>query len=186
MRSDSPWDHGRRCIDVDARVLLGFPLGLLASLLLAGSASPTGPFRTDPPTVLTLLFGWDFEPAVTLPLVGVVIWWWRMLAAIDRDHPDHPVPARQRWAFLAGLVVIAFALQSGIGRYDTTLFSIHMVQHLLLTLVAPPLLALGRADHAAAPGVIAGTRRRWILPFLHSRVMASSATRSSPGSCSPA
>ena len=30
----------------------------------------------------------------------------------------------------------------GIGRYDTTLFSVHMVQHLLLALVAAPLIAL--------------------------------------------
>jgi hypothetical protein len=125
------------------RHLAGAALGLLASLLVAGSALAHGSVPAAPPTVVNLLLAWDFEPAVILPLIGVVIWWWRMLAAIDRDHPAHHVPGHQRWAFLAGLAVIAFALQGGIGRYDTTLFSIHMVQHLLLTLVAPPLLALG-------------------------------------------
>ena len=56
----------------------------------------------------------------------------------------------------AASLAIAVALQSGIERYDTTLFSIHMVQHLLLTLVAPPLLALGapvtQLLRAASPG----------------------------------
>jgi hypothetical protein len=32
-------------------------------------------------------------------------------------------------AFVGGMLAIAFALLSGIDRYDTTLFSIHMVQH---------------------------------------------------------
>ena len=48
----------------------------------------------------------------------------------------------------AGMLALAFALLSGIDRYDTTLFSVHMVQHVLLMLVAAPLLALGGADHA--------------------------------------
>ena len=173
VHSDSPWDHGPRCIDFDAGDTFS---GSRSACSRASSSparhSPTGPSRTDPPTVLNLLFGWDFEPAVILPLVGVVIWWWRMLAAIDRDHPDHRVPSRQRWAFLAGLAVIAFALQSGIGRYDTTLFSIHMVQHLMLTLVAPPLLALGAPITQLLRASSSSTRRRWILPFLHSRVIS--------------
>jgi cytochrome c oxidase assembly factor CtaG len=153
------------------RHLAGVPLGLLASLLVAGSALAHGAVPADPPTVVNLLLSWDIEPAVILPLNGVVVWWWRMLAAIDRDHPAHRVPSHQRWAFLAGLAVIAFALQGGIGRYDTTLFSIHMVQHLLLTLVAPPLLALGAPITQLLRASSSATRRRWILPFLHSRVI---------------
>ena len=49
-----------------------------------------------------------------------------------------------------------FALLSGIERYDTTLFSVHMVQHVLLTLVAAPLIALAGTDHAAAAGGLTG------------------------------
>ena len=40
------------------------------------------------------------------------------------------------------MLALAFALISGIERYDTTLFSVHMVQHILLMLVAAPLIAL--------------------------------------------
>jgi len=46
------------------------------------------------------------------------------------------------WILLAA-VVILIALESPIGTYDTTLFADHMVQHLLLVMVAAPLLALG-------------------------------------------
>ncbi|HXI45442.1 MAG TPA: cytochrome c oxidase assembly protein, partial [Candidatus Acidoferrales bacterium] len=58
-----------------------------------------------------------------------------------------------------------------IERYDTTLFQVHMVQHLLLMLIAPPLILLGapitQLLRVAAPAV----RRRILLPFLHSGPM---------------
>ena len=40
--------------------------------------------------------------------------------------------------------MIAVATQSSVGVYDDILFSAHMVQHLLLIMVAPPLLIFGR------------------------------------------
>lgn len=46
-------------------------------------------------------------------------------------------------AFVAGMVVTAFAIESFIGAYDDTLFYDHMVQHLLLVMIAGPLFALG-------------------------------------------
>ena len=67
---------------------------------------------------------------------------WLVLARRVRQlHPEHPVPLARTAAFFGGLATIAVALLSGIARYDTTLFSVHMVQHLLLMLVAAPLLA---------------------------------------------
>jgi cytochrome c oxidase assembly factor CtaG len=46
--------------------------------------------------------------------------------------------------FLCGLVVTFFATQSVIGYYDMEYFSDHMVQHLMLIMVAAPLFALSR------------------------------------------
>ncbi len=68
-------------------------------------------------------------------------------------------------------MAILVALDSGIERYDTTLFSVHMVQHMLLTLVAPPLLLLAGPITLLLQASSAETRRRWILPFLHARVV---------------
>jgi putative copper resistance protein D len=120
---------------------------------------------------VNLLLGWSFEPILTLPLLVAAIAWWRIVAAADRAHPDRPVPAVRRWSFLAGLAAIAVALQSGVERYDTTLFSIHMVQHMLLTLVAPALLALGAPVTQLLRAATPAARTRWILPILRSRVV---------------
>jgi len=53
-----------------------------------------------------------------------------------------PWPPSRRWCFLAGLVVTFVATQSVIGVYDMVSFGDHMVQHLLLIMVAAPLFAL--------------------------------------------
>jgi putative membrane protein len=70
-----------------------------------------------------------------------------------------------------GMAAIAFALLSGIEAYDTTLFSVHMVQHLLLALVAAPLIALSAPITLVLRVSSPRTRRRWILPVLHSRIV---------------
>jgi putative copper resistance protein D len=97
--------------------------------------------------------------------------WLVLVRRVNAAHPSSRVPVARSVAFLSGLGVIAVALLSGIGRYDTVLFSVHMVQHVLLTLVAAPLIVLGAPVTLllrAAPGPV---RRRWILPVLHSRLV---------------
>ena len=68
-------------------------------------------------------------------------------------------------------MALAFALLSGIGRYDTALFSVHMVQHVLLMLVAAPLLALAAPITLILRVSSPATRQRWVLPVLHSQVV---------------
>jgi cytochrome c oxidase assembly factor CtaG len=53
-------------------------------------------------------------------------------------------PAQRSACFLAGLATILVSLDSGLGRYDDQLLSAHMVQHMGLLLLAPPLLLAGR------------------------------------------
>ena len=145
-----------------------------ATSLAAVSALPVaahGAVPTEPPDGVTLLLGWSFEPLLVLPLVVAAVAWWLLLGAADRAHPGHPVPALRRWSFLTGLLAIEVALPSGIERYDTTLFSVHMVQHMLLTLVAPPLLALGAPVTQLLRAASPATRARWILPVLRSRLV---------------
>jgi putative membrane protein len=69
--------------------------------------------------------------------------------------------------FLVGLGIIAIATVSGLGAYDDTLFSAHMVQHMLLAMVAPIFLALG-APVTLALRTLSGGPRRWLLVVLHS------------------
>ncbi|HET9435783.1 MAG TPA: cytochrome c oxidase assembly protein [Candidatus Limnocylindrales bacterium] len=138
----------------------------------AGPVAAHGAVPAAPPDAATLLLGWSFEPVLVLPLLFAAAAWWRLLDGIDRAHPERPVSRFRRWSFLAGLAAIAVALQSGIERYDTTLFSIHMVQHLILTLVAPVLLALGAPVTQLLRAASPATRERWLLPILHSRAVA--------------
>jgi cytochrome c oxidase assembly factor CtaG len=86
-------------------------------------------------------------------------------------HPARPWPAARILAFFAGLAVIAVATQSSIGVYDDVLFTVHMVQHLLLIMVAPPLLVAGRPVtlllHATRNPV-----HGWVVRVLRSRAVA--------------
>src|SRR5215472_7614453 len=89
-------------------------------------------------------FGWQFAPVVTGAVVvaaGLYLWGVRRVA---RRHPARPWPAWRTWMFLGGLAVVVLALESGIGSYDDVLFWDHMIQHLLLIMVAPPLLIIGQ------------------------------------------
>jgi putative copper resistance protein D len=157
---------------VAVRARLAVPLGLLVGLVLAGPVAAHGPFDPTPPTLWIVVTCWTFDPTIAIPLALAALGWLWIVDRIDSRHPHNPVPLPRTIAFLAGLGVIAFALQSGIERYDTTLFSIHMVQHLLLTLLAPPLLLLGapitQVLRVASPGI----RRRVLLPILHSSPVA--------------
>ena len=145
--------------------------GLLAAVVAAGTALAHGPVPTEAPTAASLLVGWTWEPIPTLAIAGTVIWWLWAVRRVDAAHPQNPVPRRRTVAFLAGMLALAFALISGIERYDTSLFSIHMVQHVLLMLVAAPLLALAAPVTLVLRVSSADRRRRWLLPLLHSRVV---------------
>src|SRR5579875_3474105 len=113
----------------------------MASRMGAGylAADPSAPL--DAGDVLAI---WQFAPVVSAGLIaaaaGYLLCAWRA----GRRHPARPWPAGRTLAFLLGLAVIAVATQSSIGAYDDVLFSAHMIQHVLLIMVAPPLLVFGR------------------------------------------
>ena len=145
--------------------------GLAVGSLFA-TAAPVlghGPVPDLPPTLASLLLGWTFEPLPTLAIAAALGAWTWAVRRVDRRHPSNPVPRRRTVAFFAGMAALAFALISGIERYDTTLFSVHMVQHVLLVLVAAPLIALGGPVTLLLRLSSRTFRRRWLLPILHSR-----------------
>ncbi|EXG80866.1 cytochrome c oxidase assembly protein [Cryptosporangium arvum] len=88
----------------------------------------------------------------------------------------HKLRARgDRWpigrtlAFVpGGLGIVAVATLSGLGTYDDTLFSAHMIQHMLLSMVGPILMALG-APVTLALRTLPAKPKSWLLKFLHSR-----------------
>ena len=170
VRDGSCDDAAMRRRSVLARA--GWVAGPLV-LWLAGaqSAAAHGIAPAEPPTLATLLLGWTWEPLPTLAIGVSLAWWWWAVRRVNAAHPANPVPRRRSVAFALAMLALAFALPSGIERYDTTLFSVHMVQHILLMLVAAPLIALAAPITLILRLSSPATRKGLVLPVLHSRVM---------------
>jgi putative copper resistance protein D len=91
-----------------------------------------------------VLTQWQFAPVVTaLAVIAVALYSWGVIR-VGMRHPTRPWPVWRTSLFVAGVATIVLATQSGIGAYDDVLFYDHMVQHLLLLMVAPPLLIAGQ------------------------------------------
>lgn len=85
---------------------------------------------------------WSVDPAFVWLLCAATLYW------LGGRHNRHrsPSPA-DRWrttCFVAGLATIVVALGSPVDAFAGELLWVHMVQHVLLVLVAPPLLAWAR------------------------------------------
>lgn len=148
-----------------------------ASLAVAILALPSivlahGTIPAEPPTLASLALGWHFDPLIGGLLIVSAVAWLLLVRRVDRLHPGHPVPLGRSAAFFGGLAAIAVALLSGIERYDTTLFSVHMVQHLLLMLAAAPLIALSAPVTLLLRASSPGLRQRRLIPLLHSTPVA--------------
>jgi len=123
------------------------------------------------PTLGRILTGWEFDPLFLVPAAAVT---WAYVAGVRkvaRDHPNSPVPAKNVVCFLAGMLTLAVALTSPLATYDTDLFAVHMVQHLLLISVAAPLLLLGAPITLILRVSTVRFRKGVVLPVLHSRVV---------------
>jgi putative membrane protein len=97
------------------------------------------------PSMQSMLTNWTFDPmpVLLLALLGAVyVVGLRRLAGSGRLR--RLVGPWQILSFTLGILALALALLSPLDTYDIRLFSIHMLQHLLLLVVAPPLLLLGK------------------------------------------
>ncbi|MCC6382999.1 MAG: cytochrome c oxidase assembly protein [Dehalococcoidia bacterium] len=74
----------------------------------------------------------------------------------------HGIPIWRAAAFAGGLATIATGLLPPLEPMAEGQFSIHMVQHMLLIVVAAPLLVLGRPGAAMVRATPRGTRR-WLV-----------------------
>ena len=159
MNVPQPW---RQLISITASIAAAV---LAASPVLAhGEEAPA-------PELPGVLLAWRLDP---IPLIGVVMAAAAFLWAVRQVAGRHPANPPRPWrtaAFLAGLAAIAVALCSPIEAYEGQLFSVHMVQHMLLELVAAPLLLLG-APVTLALRIASAPNRRRLLWILHSRPVA--------------
>ena len=130
------------------RAALLVALILLPAPALAHVGGPAGPGD--------VWHHWMSSPPVLLALAASSIGYARGVRAL-RVHAGpgrHGIRPWRVGCFTAGIAAIAVALLSPLDAMAASLFSAHMVQHLLLMIVAPPLLVLG------LPGFVF----LWVLP----------------------
>lgn len=105
------------------------------------------------PVLRAALSSWDwrFEVIIPLAILGLLFTsgWRRLRSRTERssaqDNRKPPTRLGAVWrpiSYWAGLLVIALALVSPIDVLVQQLFFTHMTQHLLLIMIAPPLLLL--------------------------------------------
>ncbi|WP_370940704.1 cytochrome c oxidase assembly protein [Amycolatopsis sp. cg13] len=127
-----------------------------------------------PPTFWRLLTDWRFDLVYgTLAIVLAGLY----LAGVRRLRKRGDAwPVGRMVSWFAGCLVILLATSSGIGRYAPAMFSVHMGNHMLLSMVAPVLLVLGGPVTLALRAIPPAGRdappgpREWLLAAVHSPV----------------
>jgi putative membrane protein len=109
-------------------------------------------------------------PWVLATVVVSALWYWRgsrrpSLRAVDPAVRRRVVPWRGL-CFAAGLVVVLVALDSPVERLADDWFWAHMLQHVLLMMVAAPLLVLGAPWMPFWRPLPLGFRRRLARAFV--------------------
>ena len=100
-------------------------------------------------------------PSTVIGLAALgALYHWRARASARGAVARAPRPPGQRATFLSALALIFFSLNGWLHDLsDYYLFSAHMVQHLVLTLVAPPLLIMGTPGWMLRPALALAGRR---------------------------
>ncbi|CAM3701064.1 cytochrome c oxidase assembly protein [Nocardiopsis rhodophaea] len=131
-------------------------------------------FPMPPPISLnSLLTLW--RPDLFFILVVVVLGGLYAAGVVRLRRRGDAWPWTRSVAWGAGLLTIVATLLTGVGTYAMVLFSTHMIQHMVLSMLTPILLVLGApvtlALRALKPAERRGDRgpREWLNLFLQSR-----------------
>jgi putative membrane protein len=114
----------------------------------------------QPPAPHDLWGAWNLDPVLLGGLLLAAWAFWRG----QTSGPRRPVDSWRARCFSGALVALGLALLSPLDALSGSLASAHMVQHLLLLLVAAPLLALSAPSSAILRGSPLVLRRgsgRW-------------------------
>ena len=117
------------------------------------------------PIIAAALGSWSFPPWVVAGLLltlGIYAHGWRQL------HRQMPLRFGRRHlaTFAAGLATIFVAIASPLDAFGGLLLQVHMTQHLLLMMVAPPLIWLGAPAAPLLRGLPRGVVKNGLGPFL--------------------
>jgi putative membrane protein len=106
---------------------------------------------------------WTFEPAIVIPTVLILLVYgfgvFRRRASLD---------TLQIWrhiSFAAGMAIVYLSLESPLDGLADHLFWIHQIQHLVLRMVGPMLIALSMPQATLISGLPSTLRRSALAPF---------------------
>lgn len=123
------------------------------------------------PTLRTVLVDWHLDPSMVLVIALLTILYLLGVRRLARRSIARRWPPTRTVAFLSGVATVAVATQSGLARYDTVLFSLHTLQHVLLGMLAPLLLALGAPVTLALQAAHRPTQRV-LIRLLHNPLLS--------------
>jgi putative membrane protein len=118
-------------------------------------------------------FTWNLDPILWLGIIGFVVAYFYAIGPLRRRyHLGPPATSRQIAYFLLGTLTLAVALVSPLDFIgDHYLFSAHMIQHMLLVVVAPPLWLLGTPGWLLAP-IFRREGVRWVTRVITNPIVA--------------
>lgn len=111
------------------------------------------------------LRSWQVPLGITAALLATAVIYWRGWRVLRTQMPQRFTSARLI-AFLAGLTAVFVAVASPLDAFAGLLLQVHMAQHLLLMMVAPPLLWLGAPATPLMRGLPQGFSKSALGPFL--------------------
>jgi len=120
------------------------------------------------PIAAAVLSSWTLDGKTVYLLLAVGILyvrgWRRVRSELPRKYTIGKLAA-----FAGGLLVLLLALASPVDAFGQMLLSAHMIQHLLLIMVAPPLLLVGQPVLPLLRGLPRPIFKAALGPFLGCR-----------------
>lgn len=121
--------------------------------------------------LLTALTSWSSDPpGLFMALLVGLLYGWAYLR-LRRQEPLFRFPAWHAWCFGAGWLLMVAGLVSPVDTYSDDLFWVHMLQHILITMVVAPLMLLGAPATLALRAASPRVRRSYLVPLLQSRAV---------------
>ncbi|WP_200949155.1 cytochrome c oxidase assembly protein [Phycicoccus sp. Soil748] len=128
------------------------------------------------PPELGRLLAWHPQPLPVIPLLCLLAWLLYSVGAARLRRLGHAWPVGRWLSFTVGLLTVVAVTATAVNGYAMRLFSVHMVQHMVLSMLSPLLLLMGAPVTLclrALPAQGAGAQvRRGVVRCLHSRVLS--------------